>query len=45
MTLDGKILRDIFEHERLLLTNIRTSQRIVCNLAQLKEIIDVGLKL
>ena len=35
--LDGKILRGLFEHERLKTTIIRTSQRNVCNLAQLKK--------
>ena len=33
MTLDGKILRGLFEHERLKPTNIRTSQGNVQNLA------------
>ena len=44
MTLDGKILRGCFEHERLKLAHIRTSQGNVQNLAQLKQIINVGLK-
>ena len=43
MTLDGNILRGLFEHERLKPMNIRTSQGNMCNLAQLKEIINVGL--
>ena len=36
MTLDGKILRGLLEHERLKLANIRTNQGNVQNLAQLK---------
>ena len=32
-TLDGKILRGLFEHERLKPANIRTSQGNVCDLA------------
>ena len=32
MTLDGKILRGLFEHERLKPANIRTSQGNMCNL-------------
>ena len=34
MTLDGRILRGLFEHERLKPANIRTSQGIIQNLAQ-----------
>ena len=34
MTLDGRILRGLFEHERLKPANIRTSQGNVQNLAQ-----------
>ena len=45
MTLDGKILRVLFEHERLKPTNVRMSQGNVQNLAQLKQIImNAGLK-
>ena len=44
MTIDCKILRGLFEHERLKPTNIRTNQGNICNLAQLKLIINVGLK-
>ena len=36
MALDGRILRGLFEHERLKPTNIRTSQGNIQNLAQLK---------
>ena len=45
MTLDGKILRGLFEHERLKPDNIRLSQGNMCNLVQLKHIINVGIKL
>ena len=44
MKLDGKILRGLFEHERLKSANIRTSQGNVQYLAQLKQIIITGLK-
>ena len=44
MTLDGKILRGLFEHERLKPTNMRMSQGNVQNLAQLKQIMNAGLK-
>ena len=36
MTLDGKILRGLFEHEKLKPANIRRSQGNVHNLVQLK---------
>ena len=42
--LGGKILRELFEHERFKPANIRTSQGSVRNLAQLKQIINAGLK-
>ena len=45
VTLDGKIVRGLFEYERLKPANIKTSQAIMCNLAQLKQIINVGLKI
>ena len=44
MTLDGKILRGLFEHKRLKPTNIRTSQGNIQNLVQLKHIINAGLR-
>ena len=44
-TLDGKILRGLLEHERLKPGYIRTSQGNVQNLAQLKQIINMGLKI
>ena len=45
MTLDGKILRCQFEHERLKPTNIRMSQGNVQNLAQLRQVMNAGLNL
>ena len=44
MTLDGKILRGLFEHERLKPANMRTSQGNVQNLVQLKQIMYAGFK-
>ena len=44
MTLDGKILRGLFKHERLKPTNIRMSQGNIQNLAQLRQIMKKGLK-
>ena len=43
MTLDGKILRGLFEHERLKLANVRTGQWNVQNLAHWKQVINDGL--
>ena len=45
MTLDGKIWSGLFEHERLRLATLRTSEGNVNNLAKLKQIINVGLTL
>ena len=45
MTLDGKILRGLFEHEILKLANIRKNQGNVWNLAQLKQVMNVGLQI
>ena len=44
MTLDGKILRGIFEHERLKPAIIRTNQGNVHNLAELRQIMNTYLK-
>ena len=44
MTLDGEILRGLFEHERLKPVNIRMSQGNVQNLVQLWQIMNTGLK-
>ena len=38
-------LRGLFEHERLKPAIIRTSQGNICNLAQLKQIINIGMQL
>ena len=45
MTLDGKILQGLFEHERLKPTILRTSEGNVNDLAKLKQIINTGLVL
>ena len=45
MTLDGKILRGLFEYERLNPTIIRTSQGNVHNLVQLKQVVNIGIKI
>ena len=45
MILDGKILRGLFEHERLKPGNLRMSQGNVQNLAQLRQVMNAGLKL
>ena len=44
MTLDGKILREIFEHERLKPTVIRTNQGKVQKLADLRQVMNTDLK-
>ena len=43
MTLDGKILRGIFEFKRLKPVTIRTSLGNVCTLVQLKQVLNLGL--
>ena len=45
MTLDGKILRGFFEHERLKLAIIRMSQANAQNLAELRQIVNTNLKI
>ena len=45
MTLDGKILRGIFEHEWLKPTIIRTNQGNVQNLAELRQIMNANLRI
>ena len=44
MILDGKILRGLFEHERLKPANITTSKGNVHNLVQLKQVINIGMR-
>ena len=39
MTLDGKIFRELFEHERLKPAMLRTSAGNMRNLSQLKQVI------
>ena len=43
MILDGKILSGLFEHERLKPAVIRTSQRNVHNLLQLKQVVNIRI--
>ena len=45
MTLDGKMLRGLFKHERLKPATIRTSQGNVHNLPQLKQVVNIGITL
>ena len=42
MTLDGKILRGLFEHEILKPAMLITSEGNISNLSQLKQVINVG---
>ena len=43
MTLDSKILRGLFKHERLKPAMLRTSEGNISNLSQLKQVINVRL--
>ena len=43
ITLDGKLLRGLFKHERLKPAVIRTNQGNVTNLSQLKQVMSSGL--
>ena len=45
MTLDGKILRLLFEHKRLKPTIIRTSQGNIQNLAELRQVMNANMKI
>ena len=45
MTLDGKKLQGLFQHERLKPATLRTSEGNGINLAKLRQIINVGLAL
>ena len=45
MTLDGKILRGLFEHESLKPAVIRTRQGNVQNVAELRQIMNTNLKI
>ena len=43
MTLDGKLLQGLYEHERIKPAVIRTSKGNITNLAQLKQIMSMGM--
>ena len=43
ITLDGNLLRGIFEHERLKPAVIRTNRGNVTNLSRLKQVMALGL--
>ena len=43
MMLDGKLLRGLFEHERIKPAIIRTSESNVSNLAHLKQVMSTGI--
>ena len=43
MTLDSKIFRGLFKHERLKPAILRTSEGNISYLSQLKQIINIGL--
>ena len=43
MTLDGKILRGLFEQERLKPTTIRTGHGNINSLVQLKQVLTLGM--
>ena len=43
MTLAGKTIRELFEHERLKPATIRTNLGNVCNLPQWKHVISIGI--
>ena len=43
MTLDGKLLRGLFKHERIKPAIIRTSEGNVSNLANLRQVMSMGI--
>ena len=43
MTLDGKLLQGLFDHERIKPAVIRTSEGNITNLVHLKQVISVGM--
>ena len=45
MTLDCKVLRGLFKHDRLKLANIRTNHENIQNSLQLKQVTNAGLKI
>ena len=45
MMLNGRVLRGLFEHEKLKPANIRKGQGNIQNLAHLKQIMNTGFKI
>ena len=45
MTLDGKILRRLFQHERIKPAILKTSKGNINNLSQLKHVMNIGLSI
>ena len=45
MTLDGVMLREIFDHKRLKPAIVRTNQGNVNNVAELKQVMNTEIKL
>ena len=45
MTLHGKIPRGLFKHKRLKPSAIRSSKGNVLNLPQLKQVMNIGIKI
>ena len=43
MTLDGKLLQGLFQHERIKPAVIMTSEGSITNLAHLKKVMSVGM--
>ena len=43
LTLDGKLLRGLFEHERIKSAIIRINESNVTNLAHLKQVMSIGI--
>ena len=43
MTLDGKLLQELYEHERIKPAIIRTSEGNITNLVHLKQVMSVGI--
>ena len=43
MTLDGKLLPGLFEHDRIKPAIMRTSEGNITNLAHLKQVMSVGI--
>ena len=43
ITLDGKLLQGLFDHERIKLAIIRTSEGNISNLVHLKQVMSTGI--